>query len=89
MTQVKDFEKVFKQLYFDKYHKKDLKFNYDTITNTTKTIDRITIENSKKRIIQIIIEKNKIVWKTSEGFQNFIKRTCWNWAFYLVKDSNF
>ena len=83
-NQLKDFEKVFKQLYFDKYHKKDLIFKYDTISNKEKTLNRITIFNSEKRITQIIIDKSRIVWNSNFGFQSFMKRTYLIWALHLV-----
>ena len=83
-NQLKDFEKVFKQLYFDKYHNKDLIFKYDTISNTVKTLNRITIENSKKRIAQIILDMPRLRWNSENGFKSFMRNTYLEWGYYLV-----
>lgn len=83
-NQIKDFEKVFKQLYFSKYHKKDLIFKYDTISNKVKTLNRITIENSKKRIAQIILDMPRLRWNSENGFKSFMRNTYLEWGYYLV-----
>lgn len=83
-NQIKDFEKVFKQLYFKKYHNKDLIFKYDTISNKEKTLNRITIENSKKRIARIILDMHRIAWNSENGFKSFMRNTYLEWGYYLV-----
>ena len=76
----KDFEKVFKQLYFDKYHKKDLTFKYYTLNS----VDMIIINNSKSRIVKITIDENKIETKGYENFKSFIKENSFNFINLLI-----